>query len=114
MIDDDPSEKIERLEAEIDELAAKIESCSKFILAGKIAMAGGGVALVAMLAGAIRFDPSIMSAAVVAMFGGIVAAGSSSSTAKEARQELAEAEAKRATLIEQLNLRLVPDCGGSP
>jgi hypoxanthine-guanine phosphoribosyltransferase len=114
MNDDDPSEAIERLEARIDELAAKIESCRKFILAGRVAVAGGGVAFIAMLAGAIGFDPSVMSAAGVAMFGGIVAAGSSSSTAKEATQELAEAESKRATLIEQLNLRLVPDCAGLP
>jgi hypoxanthine-guanine phosphoribosyltransferase len=114
MNDDDPSEEIEQLEAQIDELAAKIESCRKFILAGQIAMTGGGVAFIAMLTGAIGFDPSVMSAAVVATFGGIVAAGSNSSTAKEATQELAEAEAKRATLIEHLNLRLVPNCDGLP
>jgi hypothetical protein len=112
MKDNDPSEEIERLEVQIDELVAKIESCRKFILAGRIAVAGAGVAFITMLAGAIRFDPSVMSAAVVAMFGGIVAAGSSSSTAKEARRELAEAEAKRATLIGQLKLRLVAGCDG--
>jgi hypothetical protein len=109
MNDNDPREEIERLEALIDELAAKIEGCRKFVLAGQIAVAGGGVAFIAMLTGAIGFDPSGMSAAVVAAFGGIVAAGSNSSTAKEATQELAQAEAKRATLIAQLNLRLVPD-----
>jgi hypoxanthine-guanine phosphoribosyltransferase len=114
MNDHDPSEEIEQLETKIDELAAKIESCRKFILAGRIAVTGGGVAFIAMLTGAIGFDPSVMSAAVVAMFGGIVAAGSSSSTAKEATRELAEVEAKRATLIERLNLRLVPNCDGLP
>ena len=112
MNDDYPSEEIERLEAQIDGLVAKIESCRKFILAGQIAVAGAGVTFITMLARAIRFDPSVLSAAVVAMFGGIVAAGSSSSTAKEARRELAEAEAKRATLIGQLKLRLVPGCDG--
>jgi hypothetical protein len=44
-----PRNEIERLKVEIDELAAKIESCRKFILAGRIAVAGGGVALIATL-----------------------------------------------------------------
>ena len=37
----DPHEDIERLEARIDELAAKIDDCRKFILAGRIATAAG-------------------------------------------------------------------------
>jgi hypothetical protein len=114
MKDDDCREEIERLEAQVDNLAAKIESCRKFILAGQIAAAGGGVALIVMFAGVIGFNPAVMSAAVAALFGGIVAAGSSGSTAKEATCELAKAEAKRATLIEQLNLRLIPARDGLP
>jgi hypothetical protein len=65
-----------RLEEQIDEFAARIESCRKFILAGQIAVAGGGVVLVAMLIGAIQFDPSVMAVAVAAVLGGIVATGS--------------------------------------
>jgi hypothetical protein len=112
MDDEDSHEEIERLEDQIDELAAKIESCRKFILAGRIAAAGGGMVFITMLAGTIRFDPSIMVAAVVAVLGGIVAAGSSRSTTKEATHELAATEAKRAALIGQLNLRLVPERDG--
>ena len=37
----DPHEEIVRLEEHIEELAAKIESCRKFILAARIAVAGG-------------------------------------------------------------------------
>jgi hypothetical protein len=112
MNDNDSREEIERLEEQIDGLVAKIESCRKFILAGRIAVTGGVVAFIAMLAGAIGFNSAVMSAAVAALFGGIVAAGSSGSTAKEATNELAKAEAKRTTLIEQLNLRLIPDRDG--
>ena len=43
--DDDPHGEIVRLEEHIEELAAKIESCRKFILASRIAMAGGGIVL---------------------------------------------------------------------
>ena len=67
---------------------------------------------ITVLAGAIRFDPSVMAAAFVAVLGGIVAAGSSRSTAKEATHELAAAEAKRAALIGQIDLRLVSDSDG--
>jgi hypothetical protein len=107
-----PRDEIERLEAEIDELTARIESCRKFILAGWIAMVGGGAVLIATVVGAIQFDPSIMALAVAAALGGIVAAGSNRSTAKEAAHEIAALEARRAALIGQLNLRFVPDRDG--
>jgi hypothetical protein len=97
-----------RLEEHIEELAAKIESCRKFILASRIAAAGGGIVLALMLLGAIRFDPASMAAAVAALLGGIVVWGSNGSTAKEAAKELATAEADRAALIEKIDLRVIP------
>jgi hypothetical protein len=65
-----------------------------------------------MLIGAIQFDPSVMAVAVAAVLGGIVATGSNRSTAREATHELAAAEAKRAALIGQIDLRLVSDSDG--
>ena len=58
----DPSyrDEIVRLEEEIDELAARIESCRKFILAGRILVIGGGAGL-AILIGALQFNPSVMA-----------------------------------------------------
>ena len=109
MNDSDNRDEIVRLEAQIDALADRIESCRKFILVGQIAVAGGGAVLVAMLVGAIRFDPAVIAVAVTAVLGGIVAAGSNHSTAKEAMHELTVAEAKRTALIGQIDLRLVPD-----
>ena len=69
--DDDPHGEIVRLEEHIEELSAKIESCRKFILASRIAMAGGGIVLAAMLVGAVRFDPAALAAAVAALLGGM-------------------------------------------
>jgi hypothetical protein len=104
---DDPHGEIVRLEEHIEELSAKIESCRKFVLASRIAVAGGGIVLASMLLGAIRFDPAAMVAAVAALLGGIVVWGSNGSTAKEAAKELATAEAVRAALIEKIDLRVI-------
>jgi len=60
-----------------------------------------------MIVGGIQFNPSVMGIAAAAVLGGIVAAGSNHSTAKEATHELTAADAKRTALIGQLALRLV-------
>jgi len=103
----DPHDEIERLEAQIEALADRIESCRKLILAARLATAGGGVVLVALLFGALRFDPAVMMAAVAALLGGIVLWGSNRSTAAEAADEIAKAEQRRAALIGALELRTV-------
>jgi hypothetical protein len=112
MNDGDHRDEIVRLEAQIDELAARIESCRKFILAGRVAVVGGGVVLIATVIGAIQFDPSIVAVAVAAVLAGIVAAGANRSTAIEATHELTAAEGKRTALIEQIDLRLVSNRDG--
>jgi hypothetical protein len=109
MSDINPREEIERLEAQIDEIAARVESCRKFILVARIAIAAGAVLLAAILLGAVTFDPRLLLAALTAIIGGIVVWGSNSSTAKEAAAELAEAEADRATLIGDLDLHVVTE-----
>ncbi len=105
--DIDPHEEIVRLEVRIEELADKLESCRKFILAGRVAAAVGGAVLIALLFGAIAFDPAIMACAVSALLGGIVVVGSNGSTAKETAREMAAAEADRAALIGQIQLRVI-------
>ena len=104
---DDPHEEIVRLEEHIEELAAKIESCRKFMLASRIAVAGGGLVLAAMLVGVIRSDLGLLAAAVSLLLGGIVVWGSNSSTAKEAAKEIATIESERAALIEHINPRVI-------
>ena len=94
-------------EEHIEELSVKIESCRKFILASRIAIAGGGVVLAAMLLGAIRSDLGLIAASVASFLGGIVVWGSNSSTAKEAVNEMAAADSERAALIEHINPRVV-------
>jgi hypothetical protein len=106
--DVDLHEEIVRLEEHVEDLADKIESCRKLILAARIATGGGGIVLAAMLLGALRFDLGAMAAAVAALLGGIVVWGSNGSTAKEVAKQLATAEADRAALIEKIDLRVIP------
>jgi hypothetical protein len=103
----DPHVEIERLEARIEDLAAKLESCRKFVLAARFAIALGGAILLAGLFGLIRFDVMSLSAAFAAVLGGIVVSGSNASTAKEASAELAIAERDRAAMIGLIELRTV-------
>jgi hypothetical protein len=105
----DPHDEIVRLETRIDELAARLESCRKFILVARLAVFGGAILLPASLLGAIAFDPRVLLAAIAALLGGIVVWGSNSSTAKEAAAQLAEAEADRSALIGDLDLHLVAE-----
>ena len=104
---DDPHGEIVRLEEHIDELAAKMESCRKFILVSRIATAGGGFVLAAMLLGAIRFDPPQWRRRSRRYSAAWSCGGSNGSTAKEAAKELAMDEADRAALIEKADLRVI-------
>jgi hypothetical protein len=109
MEDDDPHDEIERLEAQIDDLVARLESCRKFILVSQIAIVAGAILLAALFLGIIRFDATAMIAAVAALLGGVVGWGSNRSTAQEAAAELAAAEVQRKTLIGTIDLRVVPE-----
>ncbi len=108
----DHRDEIVRLEERIDELAESIERCRKFSLAGRIVVLGGGSVLIPMVIGATQIDLSVMAVSMTAILGGVVVAGTNRSTAQEAMQELAAAETRRTTLIEQIDLRLVPDRDG--
>ena len=91
--DIDPRDEIARLEARMEELAAEIENCRKFILVSRASVALGGLILLAGMVGAISLDPMAMTAAIVAALGGIVVLGSNRSTSREAIAQLDAAEA---------------------
>jgi hypothetical protein len=114
MDDGELREQILRLEAHIEELAEAIESCRKIILISKAAIALGGILILAITLGAIRFDPMAMIGAIAAVIGGTVVFGSNTSTARQAAAAMQAAEAHRAELIGKVDLRVVgaPD-GGS-
>jgi hypothetical protein len=100
-------DEIVDLEARIEQLAQAIESCAKFILLSRIAIAVGGVFLLATVFGAIRFDPMVMIAAIAAVLGGIVSLGSNKSTSDQAAAAMQAAELRRGELISTINLHVV-------
>jgi hypothetical protein len=104
---DDLRDEISRLELRIEQLANTIERCRKVILASKIAIAVGGVLMLAILLGAIRFTPVAMIAAMTLAIGGIVVLGSNTGTSKQAAADLNATEALRAELIGRIDLRVV-------
>jgi hypothetical protein len=105
----DPREEIAELEVRIEELAEALERCWKFALAAKIAMIFGALLAAATLLGILTFAPMAMLGAVAALLGGIVLYGSNASTSDELTKSLRGAEARRAALIGQLDIRLVHD-----
>jgi len=109
MSDDDPCDEILRLETEIEELTQVIERCRKIILISKIAVAAGGMWLLALTIGLIRFDPVAMIGAIAMVIGGTVVFGSNTITAKQTAAAVRTAEALRAELINKIDLRIVTE-----
>ena len=107
MHDGDVREQILALEAQIERLAEVIESCRKVILIAKAFTAAGGILILAMTIGIVRFDPMIMIGALTAVIGGIVLLGSNWSTSQQSTAALKAAEAQRAELIGKIDLQVV-------
>ena len=77
------------------------------MLLSKIAIAGGGICMVAYFLGPIGFDPTILIGALAAIIGGVVILGSNASTSKQAMAAMKDAEACKAELIGKIDLRTV-------
>jgi len=105
MSHDDLRDQIIRLESHIEELAELTQRCRKLIVISKLAIAAGGIWLLAITLGAIGFDPVTMIGAIAVVIGGIVVFGSNTSTLKQATVDIKADEALRAELIGKINLR---------
>jgi hypothetical protein len=106
---DDIHDDIARIEARIEELGEAIERCRKLALAAKIAIGVGVVWIALTLTLIIPYVPYLTVAALAAVIGGVVLAGSNSTTWKQTEAALAASEAIRADLIEHLQLRVVDE-----
>jgi hypothetical protein len=70
--DSDLREQILHIEAHIEELTDVIESCRKIILISKAAIAAGGTLTLAIIIGAVGFDPTVIIGAIAVVIGGTV------------------------------------------
>jgi hypothetical protein len=107
MADGGMSDQIARIESDIEGLAKTLDGCRKTILFSKVAIAGGGIWMLAYFLGAIRLDPTTVIGAIAAIIGGVVLFGSNSSTSKQAMAAMKAAEMQRAKLIDMIDVRTV-------
>ena len=63
----------------------------------------------ALIIGAVGFDPTVLIGAIAAVVGGIVVFGSNTSTLKQTTTAMKAAEAYRTELISRMDLRVVGD-----
>jgi ABC-type sugar transport system ATPase subunit len=112
MVDRDLRDQIAGIETDIDELAKTLDGCRKAMLFSKVAIAAGGIWILANLLGAIRFEPATTIGAIAAIIGGVVVFGSNSSTSKQTTAAMKAAETRRAELIDMIDLRTVGANGG--
>jgi hypothetical protein len=107
--DGDLHEQILHIEAHIEELTDIMERCRKIVLISKVAIAAGGILILATIIGAVGFDPTVLIGAIAAVIGGTVVFGSNTSTLKQTMTDMKDAEAHRTELISRLDLKVVGD-----
>ena len=107
MADDDLSDQISRIEADIEEHAITLEGCRKAMLLSKVAVAAGIIFLAAYLLGVIWLNSVAVIGAMAAVIGGVVVYGSNLTTSRQAASAMAALERHRAELIDTINLRTI-------
>ncbi|MES2196553.1 MAG: hypothetical protein V4517_19200 [Pseudomonadota bacterium] len=109
MAEDNPTDQISRIEAQLEQLAAVAEQCRKIILVSKAAIAAGAAMLFVMVLGLFGSGPALALGSIAAMLGGIVALGSNVSTLQQTMDAIGAAERLRSELISAIDLRVVAD-----
>ena len=109
MTEDDPTDEISEIEARIEELAEIAERCRKFILASRIAIAGGGALLLVTVLGLLGAAQVAALGSIALVLGGIVSLGSNVSTLRQTEAAIGAAEMRRSQLIGRIDLRVVED-----
>jgi|SRR5579864_4264875 len=109
MTEDDPTDEISLIEAQLEELAEVAERCRKIILVSKAAIAIGVALLLVMLLGPFASNQVAAIGSIAAVLGGIVSLGSNVSTLRQTLAAMRAAELRRSDLIDRIDLRVVSD-----
>ena len=107
--EDNPSDEIARIEAELEELAEVSERCRKIILISKAVIAGGVALLLFMILGSFGSNQVVGLGSIAVVLGGIVSLGSNVSTLQQTIAAMSAAEARRSDLIGRIDLRVIGD-----
>jgi hypothetical protein len=106
MAEEDPSDKISRIEAQLEELAEVAERCRKIIMVSKAAIAVG-VALPLLMMLGLFSSSQVAIGSIAAVLGGIVSLGSNSSTLQQTTAAVSAAEKLRSDLIGTIDFHVV-------
>lgn len=106
---DDPTDEIARIEERLEALGEDAERCRKFILASKVAIAGGLALLVLTVLGLFASGPMAALGSIALVLGGIVSLGSNISTLRQTTDAISAAELLRSDLIGRIDLQVVAD-----
>jgi len=99
--------QIGEIEAQIERLSEATHNCRKIAVAAQVAAAGGGLILISMSLGVLRFSPEGLVITIAAVLGGIALRGTNRSTHDEIKGTITEAEERRSALIDALPLRAI-------
>jgi hypothetical protein len=103
----DLNQQIADLEAEIDVLSDAAEQCRKSMIVAKVAIVGGLQVSGVTLFGLIWSDPVVLIVGIAATIAGIGFYGSSRSTREQITGKIKACEARRAEMIDGMDLRTV-------
>jgi hypothetical protein len=102
-------QQIVDLEAEIDALSDTAEQCRKSMVVAKIATGMGALLFAASLLGLMGLDPIILVVGIGTTLAGIGFYGSSRSTLDQISAKIRVSEARRAEIIDGMDLRRVEE-----
>ncbi|MBV9290432.1 MAG: hypothetical protein JO288_21885 [Hyphomicrobiales bacterium] len=100
----EPAERIEDLEARIEDLGEAIARSRRLGRAGRAAAIAGPALLVCLVFGVLDLTPVRMIAAIALGLGGLVLMGSSRASTDQLEQSLRRAESERRAAIDALDL----------
>jgi hypothetical protein len=103
------TDEISVIEERIEALAEIAERCRRIILGSKVAIAGGFALLLIALLGLFGAGETIALGSIALVLGGIVSLGTNVSTLRQTEAAINAAEAQRADLIGEIDLRVVRD-----
>jgi glutamate 5-kinase len=109
MDEDNPTDEISRIEAQLEKLAESSDRCRKIVLVSKAAIAIGVALLLFMMLGLFESNEVAAIGSVAAVLGGIVSFGSNVSTLHQMMAAMSSAEGLRSELISRIDLKVVSD-----